>query len=197
MRHLALGLLILLPLWFTASTSFAATAPGTPTATTTPGGAKHSEHKVTRSYFFGFGPGYFSNLNSRGMAVGFSLGIAWDIDPSLDLLLTTDFAGSFKNNDVRYFVPMMKLRYMFADEEAQHSLFAGGGIGLGYARNHDTFGFPPDSVTGFSINAGIGYKFFRKTTMPIVVELEHQMIVQESHYGTPLFTWVKLGAFFP
>jgi hypothetical protein len=160
-------------------------------------GGKAAEHKVRRSYFFGFGPGYFSNLNSRAMATAFSLGISWDIDPALDLYLTTDFAFSFKHNDVRYFVPMMKLRYMFAEEEANHSAFAGGGIGLGYARNHDTFGFPPDSVTGFSLNLGIGYKFYRKTTMPIVLELEHQMILQESHYGTPIMTWVKIGAFFP
>ncbi len=182
MPKLATGLLILLTL-LPAASSFAAPA--------------KDEHKVTKNYFFAFGPGYFSNLNSRSMATAFTFGVAWSVDPSMDLLLNTDLAISFKHNDVRYFVPSLKLRYMMAEEEAKHSLFAGGGVGLGYARNHDTFGFPPDSVTGFSVNVGIGYKFFRTSSMPIIVELEHQMIVQESRYGTPLLTWVKIGAFFP
>jgi hypothetical protein len=177
-KKLALTLLLLLSL-LPAARTFAA-----------------EKGKVTKSYVFTFGPGYFSNLNTRAIATVLGGGVVWSIDPQFDLLLMADLGISFKYNDVRYFSPQIKGRYMF-DEEAPHSLFAGGGIGLSYAVNHDTFGMPPDSVIGFSVGASIGYKFYRKSSMPIILEFEHQMILQESRYGTPLMTWLKVGAFFP
>lgn len=152
--------------------------------------------KVTKNSFFAFGPGYFSNLNSRSMATVFTYGMTWGVDPQFDLLLTADFGVSFKHNDVRYLVPQLKGRYLFS-EEGNHAGFAGGGVGLGYARNHDTFGFPPDSVTGFALSVAAGYKLYRKSPMPIIIEVEHQMILEESHYGTPIMTWLKLGVMFP
>lgn len=152
--------------------------------------------KVVKTTFFGFGPGYFSNLNTRAMATIFSYGMAWSIDPQFDIVGVVDFGFSFKHTDARYLVPQMKARYSFT-EEANHTWFAGAGMGVGYARNHDTFGFPPDSVTGLSASVAFGFKAFRKSAMPIIIEFEHQMILEESRYGTPIMTSLKFGVFFP
>lgn len=155
-----------------------------------------ADGKVTKSYFLGFGPGYFSNMNSRSMTTVFSPGLVWGIDPQFDLYTTLDIGYSFKHTDMRYFVAHVKGRYIFS-EESNHSWYAGGGLGLGYAVNHGGGGRGHVSVKGFTLNAALGYKFYRKTAMPLTIEIEHQMMLEESVNGTPLLTSLKFGVFFP
>jgi len=153
-------------------------------------------NKIVQSYYFGFGPGYFSNLNSRSMATVFSAGMVWNVDVQFDLSVNADLGISFEHNDVRFFNPALEGRYIFS-EESNHSWYAGGGLGLGYGANHEDATHGSESSTGFSISAAVGFKAYRKTAMPILIELEHQMVMKESVYGTPILTWLKFAVYFP
>ncbi|MBY0386168.1 hypothetical protein K2X05_13500 [bacterium] len=181
MSFSGLSLLLLLNLLFSAS-SF----------------AKEANNKVIRRYLFGFGPTSYSNLNSRGLGTIFSGGYIWNLDPQFDLIAAADFGISFKHNDVRLFCPQLKGRYMFNDDpESNSSWYAGGGLGAGYARNHETSSFPPDSIVSLAVSAAFGVKFYRKTPMPLFIEIEHLMYLRESAYGTPISTSIKVGVAFP
>lgn len=152
--------------------------------------------KVVRKNFFDLGLGYFSNLNSRSMATVVGGGIAWNVDPQLDLILAANLGFSFEHNDVRYFSPQVKARYIF-DPEKPSSWYAGGGLGVGYGANHEGGGRGSDSVTGMAINAALGYKAYQKGAISLVFELEHSMILREAQYGTPILTAIKIGIMMP
>jgi hypothetical protein len=179
MNFKGLSLLLLLNLLFTASTF-----------------AKES-NKPTRRYLFGFGPNSYSNMNSRSMGTIFTGGYVWNLDPQFDLQAVADFGISFNHNDVRLFCPQLKGRYSFSDPEANTTWYAGGGLGVGYSRNHESAGFPPDSIVSFAVSAAVGVKFYRNTPFPIFFEIEHLMYLEESRYGTPISTSLKAGLAFP
>ena len=153
--------------------------------------------KTVRRYLFGFGPTAYSNLNSRGTGTLFSGGYVWNLDPQFDLQAAVDLGISFKHNDVLLLCPQFKGRYFFDDGEANTAWYAGGGMGVGYARNHENASFPKDAVTSFAISAAFGVKFYRNTSMPLFVEIEHLMYIEESRYGTPISTSIKFGLAFP
>lgn len=177
----ALSLLLLLNLVFTASTF-----------------AKESKNKTTRRYLFGFGPTAYSNLNSRGMGTLFTGGYVWNLDAQFDLIAAVDAGISFKHNDVLLLAPQMKGHYMLnPDPEATNSWYAGGGLGVGHSRNHQSVGFPRDPVTSFMFSASLGIKFYKNTAFPLFVEIEHLMFIEESRYGTPISTSLKIGLAFP
>ena len=159
--------------------------------------AKESTKTVQRT-FIGFGPTTYSNLNSRGLGTIFTAGYVWNLDPQFDLQAALDFGISFKHNDVRFFVPQLKGRYMFnEDPEANSSWYAGGGLGFGYSSNHEDVSYFKDSITSFAFSAAFGVKFYRKTVMPLFVEFEHTMFVEESAHGTPISTAIKVGIALP
>ncbi len=177
----ALSLLLLLNLVFTASTF-----------------AKESKNKTTRRYLFGFGPTAYSNLNSRGMGTLFTGGYIWNLDTQFDLIAAVDTGISFKHNDVLMLAPQMKGHYLLnEDSEAGNSWYAGGGLGVGYSRNHQSAGFPRETVTSFLFSASLGVKFYKNTAYPLFVEIEHLMFIEESRYGTPISTSIKIGLAFP
>lgn len=149
--------------------------------------------KSTRRWLVGFGPGYFSNMNTRSLATGFSGGWIWNLDPQLDLLLVGDLAFSLQHTDARYLTVQLKGRHLFTPEE-NSSWFAGAGMGLGHGATHNNGG--SDSTTGFTISGAFGLKAYQKAKMQLIFEFEHSMIVSESRYGTPIFTSFKVGVIF-
>lgn len=168
-------ILVLIPVLFQCGSAFSA-----------------ASNKVVRKNYFDFGLGYFSNLNSRSMATGLGAGLGWTIDPQLDLLLVANFGFSFEHNDVRYFSPQIKGRYML-DVEANSSWYVGGGMGLGYGANHEDASRGSDSVTGVAIHGAFGYKAYKKGAVSLFFELEHSMILREAQSGTPIMTSLKVG----
>lgn len=186
MRSCAFGRSIILALIFiTIQCTFA--------SSTFAAGAKS---KAVRRYLFDFGLGYFSNLNSRSMATVAGGGLAWNIDPQLDVMVAADLGFSFEHNDVRFLFPQVKTRYMF-DPEANSSWYAGAGLGMGYAANHEGGGRNSDSVTGMGFSAALGYKAYQKGAASVFFELEHSMIMREATYGTPILTSLKVGILMP
>ncbi len=159
--------------------------------------AKDSNKTVQRT-FVGFGPTAYSNLNSRGAGTLFTAGYVWNLDAQFDFLAAIDFGISFKHNDVRFFTPQIKGRYLLnEDPEANSSWYAGGGLGFGYSSNHEDASYFKDSIVSFVVSAAFGVKFYRKTAMPLFVELEHTMFVEESAHGTPISTSIKVGISLP
>lgn len=187
MRSYALGRSLILALIFvTIQCTLASSALAAPSKSS----------KSVRRYLFDFGLGYYSNLNSRSMGTVAGAGVAWSIDPQMDVMVAADFGFSFEHNDVRFLFPQIKSRYMF-DVEANSSWYAGAGLGMGYAANHEGGGRASDSVTGMGFSVAIGYKGYQKGATNVFVEVEHSMIMREATYGTPIMTALKVGLLFP
>ncbi len=186
---LGLSLLLFLNL-FVAASSFAIDAKG-------PAKSSKSNNKVAQRYFLGFGPTTYSNLNTSGAGVIFSGGYIWNLDPEFDLLLTADFGTSFKHTDLIMLCPQLKGRYSFSDPEANTTAYAGAGMGIGYSQNHSSAGHPKDNIMSFAVSVAAGIKFYRNTPYPIFAELEHLMYIEESAYGTPISTSLKVGIAIP
>lgn len=159
--------LLLLSLFFTASVNAAS-------------------GKAERKYYFGFGPGYFSNVNSRKMGADFAGGAMWSLSPQFELAGIAHLGVSMSETDVRYLSPQLKIKYMFSEEP--FTWYAGSGLGFGYAHAHDG-----RSTKGFAISGAIGYRAYKGASMQLSFEFEHQMILKESAFGTPLFTSFKVG----
>lgn len=151
--------------------------------------AASGKSKSDSHSYFGFGPGYFSNMNTRSLSADVATGVFWSLDPVFDLAATVNFGFSMEHNDVRFVSPQLKGRYMFS--ELPFTWYAGGGMGFGYGAAHDG-----DSAKGFSLSLAIGYRAYRQARMQLSFEFEHQMILKESASGTPLLTSFKVGVHF-
>lgn len=183
-----LSLLLFLNLSFAAS-SFAVDAKSTK-------GSK-SNNKVEQRLLFGFGPTTYSNLNTSGAGVIFTLGYTWNLDSQFDLLATVDAGTSFKHTDLILICPQIKGRYSFSEDDSNTTGYAGAGMGIGYSQNHASAGFPKDNVMSFAVSAVVGIKFYRNSPYPLFAEIEHLMYIEESAYGTPISTSVKVGLAMP
>lgn len=146
-------------------------------------------------YMFGFGPGFFTNLNASGPATVFSAGKVWAMSDSFDLMGTVDLGLSFKHTDVFYLSPQLKGRYFFKGEE-ENTTFVGLGLGYGMATSHEDGGTPNDTAQNFNFSASYGYKAFRGSSMELSIAIEHQIIFDEATAGTPLLTFLTIGVYF-
>lgn len=145
--------------------------------------------KTQKLYYFGFGPGYYSNMNSRSAGVDFASGISWSLDPRFDLAATASLGFSMEHRDVRFFSPQLKGKYMFSEDP--FSWYAGGGFGFGSSHAHNG-----ESTNGFAVSAALGYRAYRQSNLQLSFEFEHQMILKESTVGTPILTSLKVGIHF-
>jgi hypothetical protein len=144
-------------------------------------------------YYFAFGPGFFSNMNSNAIATVLSPGVMWSLDPQFNLAVMTDIGFSLHHNDTRFISPQLKGRYIFAPD---YGYYAGLGLGYGYAHTHDSPSHPDDSASGFASSLAVGWKAYSNSTVQLSVELEHQFIWSNSNYGAPRMTFLKVGVHF-
>lgn len=152
---------------------------------------------AAQQFYLGFGPGFFSNLNSGSVAAIISPGVMWTINPSFDVGVFGDMAFSLSDSDARFISPQLKGRYMFTESsENQIGYYVGGGLGFGYAHSQSSPGKADDSVTGFASSLAFGLKAFRSSSLQVSVELENQFIWKDGLNGTPNMTFLKVALHF-
>ncbi|MCB9026664.1 MAG: hypothetical protein H6625_10130 [Bdellovibrionaceae bacterium] len=126
--------------------------------------------KATRQFRFGFGPAWSSGLNVNGGGTQWSLGYIWGIDPDYDLKLNWSFyVPRADEENARYSELALGMNYFMT--QAKHSPYLS--IELGYAsaaaseKINNLFNYSDDNASGWALGVGLGYKFFRTSTVNV------------------------------
>lgn len=143
----------------------------------------------------GFGPAYFSNMNSPGTGIGFLAGYIWNIDDHFDLGLQSDFAISTDHSDAHMFNGKIVANYFFAANDI--SPFIGAGFGYGWASAHDGNNtIKDDTAGGFGLSLQAGVKFFRTSNVNFAISAEHSSIFNENSLGNPSAFLIRVALFY-
>lgn len=153
--------------------------------------------KSRRQVMIGFGPAYFSNMNTSSSALGFEAAYNWIINDHFDLGLVSDFAISTDHSDAYAFIGKVTTNYHFATRDI--SPFLGGGFGYGWASVHDggsQNNISDDTAGGFALSVQGGVKFFRTSDINFSVSAEYTSILDKSSLGNPGIFYLKAGLYF-
>jgi hypothetical protein len=128
-------------------------------------------YQATRQWRFLFGPVTAHDLKSEGGYSFFDIGYAWGLDPHYDV--TLDFKTSGLKEGAYYTGFLLGLTYY--SQLGKHSPYYKAGVGrvTAAAADDTAFFISDDSFSGWGGEVGVGYKFFRTSTVNIVVELTH------------------------
>ncbi len=162
---------------------------------------EQAEEKKARSNFervparrqvsLGFGPAYFSNMQSPGTGIGINAGYLWNIDDHFDLGLQSDFAISTQHADAYFFSGKILTNYFFSTTDI--SPFLGAGFGYGFASAHDRPTIADSNSSGFAVGLHAGVKFFRTSTVNLAVSGEYNRIFDDNTLGQPSVFMLKVA----
>lgn len=134
-------------------------------------------YQATRQWRFGFGPSFGQNLNTSTSGAALELGFVWGVDPLYDVQINWlggDLGKSGAFSDIN-----LGMRYHFNTQ--RHALYAIGGVGRGGATvNDEASGLSNDSATGWTLNAGMGYRLFRTSTVNIGFEARYHYLTADT-----------------
>ena len=151
--------------------------------------------EAKRQVVVGFGPAYFSNMNSPGIGLGFLAGYIWNIDDHFDLGLQSDFAISTDHSDAHMFNGKIVANYFFAANDI--SPFIGAGFGYGWASAHDGDNtIDDDTAGGFALSLQAGVKFFRTSNVNFAISAEYSSIFNENSIGNPSAFLIRVALFY-
>lgn len=157
--------------------------------------ASYERVEAKRQMVIGFGPSYFSNMNSPGTAIGFLAGFIWNIDDHFDLGLQSDFAISTDHSDAHMFNGKLVANYFFAANDI--SPFIGAGFGYGWASAHDGNNtINDDTAGGFAMSLQAGVKFFRTSNVNFGISGEYSTIFDENTLGNPSAFLLRVALFY-
>lgn len=152
-------------------------------------------YQATRQWRFLFGPTAGSNLNGDSNSF-FNFGYAWGMDPNYDA--TVDWKVASVANGGSYSSLMLAMTYYM--DIGKHTPYFRAGIGRasGAAGDNTAFIFSDDSFSGWGAQIGAGYKFFRTSSVNVVVEATYdQAFTQTSETKkTPGLMTVGVGMYY-
>lgn len=133
-------------------------------------------------WYLGYGPATSSNLTSSAFGTSYSLGYAYGIDPRAEIgfELQSYFASSTHKAQMTHVA--MVLNYYQSDRRHSPYLRAvlGGGVASSAEPGQPTSGLLPDNkASGLTFGAGVGYRFFRTSTVNIAGELSWAMMTSQ------------------
>lgn len=134
--------------------------------------------QTTRQWKIGFGPSWGDNMNTSASGMNFNLGFVWGLDPNFDLDLGFRSTGFTKDNESgsSFTEFMIGTNYYFS--RARHAPYVSGGLGYVWAtssiRDSNTLlNTSDDKYNGWGGRLGLGYKFFRTSTVNLGVEVNY------------------------
>ena len=159
--------------------------------------SKHSLERVTATsqVLLGFGPGFFSDMNSPDTSLAFQAGYFWNINDNVDIGLQTDLATSTVHSEASMFLGKIVGNYFFTVDDI--SPYAGAGFGYGWAKAYD--GNSPlddDTSGGFALSLQAGAKFFRTSTVNLGIGAEYTKILNENSLGAPSLFLIRVGLYY-
>ncbi|MCB0413238.1 MAG: outer membrane beta-barrel protein [Bdellovibrionales bacterium] len=141
--------------------------------------------EALKQWSFSIGPAWGKDLNTKKTSMAYNVGYNWIVDPQYDISLGFDWFIPEGNNDALFANLAMGVGYYF--NKNKNAPFIIGEFGYAWVASSDPSEgglFPSlssdDKANGFSLGAGIGYKFFRTSTTNIGVVLRHNISLVET-----------------
>lgn len=141
--------------------------------------------QTTRQWKLGFGPAWGDQMNTDKSGILFTLGFVWGIDPNFDLDLAFRTSGFTKDNQTGAHFTEFLIGTNYYLTRGRNALFLTGGVGRATAsvstpNNNTIVNFSEDTVNGWSARVGIGYKFFRTSTVNLGVEVNYSKVFADT-----------------
>lgn len=140
--------------------------------------------KATRQWRIAFGPAWSQGLNVDGGGTQWSLGYIWGLDPDYDLKLNWSFYVPRADEDDSASFVNFALGMNYFLTRAKHSPFIS--FELGYASaaasevNNNFFNLSEDKASGWALGVGLGYKFFRTSTVNVGLVASYQYLFDKT-----------------
>ena len=155
-----------------------------------------------RAFQLGFGPAWTSNLRDSGPASVWSLGYSWGIEQDFEILLMGEYLSSTKSSNASFSGLEIGVNYFFMRN--RNSPFVNFDFGYGWASAaSDCSGLcrllGPDQhedVNGWELGAGLGYKFFRTSSVNLAIVARHDYLMIPTKEGLPSKTSLKVVLYF-
>ena len=157
-------------------------------------------YNATRQWVVGLGPGWSSNLNSKGGGFSFLLGYLWGLDPDFSISLTW-LLNSGPDSD-RSSISDFSLGGEYYFSRSKFSPFVGARLGWGGASmNKDNCpisysGCSSDRASGWAAGVTAGYKLFRTSTVNAAVLANYSQIFDRTSAGSPGLTALLIAVYF-
>ncbi len=141
--------------------------------------------QTTRQWKLGFGPAWGDQMNTDKSGINFTLGFVWGIDPNFDLDLnfrSTAFEKS-KESGAHFTEFMIGTNYYLTRNRNAPYLTAGLGRAWASASIPDSntlLNTSDDTVNAWGARLGVGYKFFRTSTVNLGVEVNYSKVFGET-----------------
>ncbi len=140
--------------------------------------------QTTRQWKLGFGPAWGANNNTDKSGMAFTLGFVWGIDANFDLDLAFRTANFEKGGETGAHFTEFLIGTNYYMTKGRNAPFLTAGFGRTTASvstvNTSIIPFSTDTLSGWSVRAGVGYKFFRTSTVNLGVELNYSKVFGES-----------------
>lgn len=150
---------------------------------------------VTPVYSFwkaSVGPFGGTNLDTKKVLYSIALGHTWDIHPRVSVDAQAEAAFSTANEKAKLFNVAVGPSYYFTEGKNAQSPFASLDFGYGFGTaNND------QSMNGFSLGVGLGYRFFRTATAGMELDLRWATLFDPVvNDGNPQIIGARLGVDF-
>jgi hypothetical protein len=142
-------------------------------------------YEATRQWRFSFGPAWSNNLNADGPGTVFGLGYIWGLDPYVDLKLVMTFYNPREDgkDDADFSNLAIGVNYFF--DLNKNSPYLTSSLGYAGAASSDggadtIFDTSADEADGWALTGGVGYKFFRTSTVNVGFEASYTYLFDKT-----------------
>lgn len=141
--------------------------------------------QTTRQWKLGFGPAWGNAMNTDKSGMNFLLGFVWGIDPNFDLDLSLRSTGFEKKGEsgAHFGEFMIGTSYYLSRGRNTPFLTAGLGRAWGSVSISDSttlLNTSDDTASGWAARVGLGYKFFRTSTVNLGIEVNYSQLFAET-----------------
>jgi hypothetical protein len=154
--------------------------------------------QATRQWIIGLGPGWSSELNSKGGGFTFVLGYLWGLDPDFGVNLSYTINSGPSDDDSSFSDFSLGGEYYFS--RTKNSPFVGARMGYGSATANDCDLFAiscvEDDASGWSVNGTVGYKFFRTSSVNVAIYGSFFYLFDRTSNGHPSLSTVQFVVYY-
>lgn len=135
----------------------------------------------TRQWRSGFGPALNNDIGTTRTGRLVLFGFVWGVDPDFDLDVTIRTASFERANASSSYAGDLLLGVNYYFMRSRNAPFLTGGLGVGSALvSSPDSGLGTTTASGWATRVGVGYKFFRTSTVNAGVEVNYALILADS-----------------
>ncbi|CAM5999559.1 unnamed protein product [Sphagnum balticum] len=146
--------------------------------------------QVLRRWSLGLGPSFVTNANNNGALFGYSIAFNWDQITSALKIYLDGASGNFIHFGIGG-------NYYFTKDDITPVVMAQMGYGSSYKNNDpNNPGSNSETTTGFVVGTGVGYQFFRTSSVTLELLLHGALMLNRNSLGNPAMVGFRTSLYF-